>query len=83
MTVSVGVGRLKARFLGGTPRAGDGLPRAQVPSGPELDLLPASPTKFFHKDLDASIEFDLDGEGRPTGFVMRQLGSEARAERVD
>jgi hypothetical protein len=83
MTVRAGDGRLKARFLGGSPRGEDGVPRAQIPSGPELDLLPASPTKFFHKDLDASIEFDLDGEGRPTGFVMRQLGSEARAKRID
>jgi Domain of unknown function (DUF3471) len=83
MTVSVGDGRLKARFVGGSPRGADGVPRVQIPSGPELDLLPASATKFFHRDLDASIEFDLDGQGRATGFVMRQLGSETRAKRID
>ncbi|THD53850.1 MAG: DUF3471 domain-containing protein, partial [Phenylobacterium sp.] len=83
MTISVGDGRLKARFLGGIPRGADGVPRAQIPSGPELDLLPASPTKFFHRDLDASMEFDLDGQGRGTGFVLRQVGSEVRAKRVD
>lgn len=83
LTLSVADGRLWGRFTGGTVRGDDGIPRVQIPSGPELDLLPASPTKFFWRVLDASLDFDLDAQGRATGFVMRQLGSEVRAKRID
>jgi hypothetical protein len=83
LAIRVGDGRLHAQFNVGAAPGAEGLPGAEVPSGPELDLLPASRTKFVHATLDASIEFELDDQGRATGFVMRQLGSETRAKRVD
>jgi hypothetical protein len=82
LTVNVADGYLRGQFNGASARSADDAPSVQIPSGPEFDLLAASPTRFFHRTLDASIEFELDDQGRATGFVMRQLGSETRAQRL-
>lgn len=51
-------------------------------AGPKLDLLPSSPTKFFWRIMDASVEFELDADGAVTGMVMRQNGRDSRAVRI-
>ena len=49
---------------------------------PQQDLLPSSPTTFFYRIFDATVEFALGGEGAVTGFVQRYLGRETRAKRI-
>jgi hypothetical protein len=83
ITVTVEDGRLWIQFTGGPVKGADGVPRVQIPGGPRLDLLPSSPTTFFWRVLDATVEFTLDEAGAVTGLIRRQLGAETRARRID
>lgn len=81
-TVSVEKGRLHLQFTGGEALGPDGARRTQLPSGPKLDLLAASPTKFFWRIMDATAQFELDPKWGPTAMVVRQNGRDTRMVRV-
>lgn len=50
---------------------------------PEIELVPHSKTKFVLRWTAAHVLFDLNNEGRPTGFVFK-IGSERHpVKRVD
>ena len=74
MDVSLEDGRLFAQFS---------RPDDTASAGPKLDLLASSPTRFFWRIMDASVEFEQDADGRVTGMVMRQNGRDSRVVRVD
>jgi len=80
--ISVRDGRLWFAASGGEAAGADGESRVQAPGGPPQDLLPSSPTTFFYRIFDATVEFELDAEGAVTGFVQRYLGRETRANRL-
>ena len=48
-----------------------------------IELFAESATRFFAKQLDASVAFEVDAEGRATGFIRRQLGFEEAAHRIE
>jgi hypothetical protein len=60
-------------------RQADATPRA----GPKLDLFATSPTKFYWRIIDASLEFEVAPDHSVVGYVMRQNGRASRARRVD
>ena len=41
-----------------------------------VELYPETPTRFFVKEVDAQVLFQVDGEGRPTGAVLYQAGED-------
>jgi hypothetical protein len=47
-----------------------------------LELVPHSPTTFSLRHTAAKLAFDLDKDGRPTGFEFHIGGSSRRASRV-
>ena len=75
-------GRLWFAAAGGEVTGSDGERRVQAPGGPPQDLLPSSPTKFFYRIFDATVDFEADAEGAVTGFVQRYMGRETRAKRL-
>jgi CubicO group peptidase (beta-lactamase class C family) len=54
----------------------------QLTGQPRLPLFPASPTLFFLKIVDATVEFQLDEQGHVTGVRHRQGGNDFVAERI-
>jgi hypothetical protein len=82
MTVSVGEGRLWLQALGGEVTGAEGERRVQLASQLRQDLLPSSPTKFFYRQFDATLEFELGADGEVTGYIQRQTGLETRARRL-
>ncbi len=78
MAVTLEGGRLFVQFIPAEQQAHD-----VQGAGPKLDLLASSPTGFFWRIMDASVEFELDPDGRVTGMVMRQNGRDSRAVRID
>jgi hypothetical protein len=77
LDVSLENGRLFAQFSLADRQAHDA-----ANTGPKLDLLASSPTKFFWRIMDASVEFEQAPDGRVTGMVMRQNGRGSRAVRI-
>jgi hypothetical protein len=75
--VSLEGGRLFAQFSRTDHQSDDALS-----AGPKLDLLASSPTRFFWRIMDASVEFERAADGRVTGMVMRQNGRDSRAVRI-
>jgi hypothetical protein len=57
-------------------------PEGQPSAGPKLDLFAISPTKFYWRIMDASVEFELAEDGAVAGYVLRQNGRASRARRV-
>jgi hypothetical protein len=43
---------------------------------------PASPTRFFLREVEAEIEFTKDASGKVTGLVLYQGGRETPGRRV-
>ena len=41
-----------------------------------VELYPETPTRFFVKEVDAQVLFQIDGEGRPTSAVLYQAGED-------
>jgi D-alanyl-D-alanine carboxypeptidase len=62
-------------------REGDRL-YAQATGQERITLLPEAPTRFFVVEVDAVLEFRVDG-GRAVGFTLRQAGQRVEALRVD
>jgi|GEM_PF-5101257 len=76
-TVTARDGRLWFAPSGGVGADGE------RPSGqPPQDVLPSSPTTFFYRIFDATVEFELDARGAVTGFVQRYMGRNTRARRL-
>ncbi len=56
---------------------------AQVTGQRALRVYPESPTRFFYREVQAELEFDLDPPGTPAGAVtLRQNGRTIRCERA-
>ena len=64
--------------VGGTEatitRSAEGL-TAALPDG-EAQLYPETTTRFFVKEVDAQVLFQVDGEGNPTGAFLYQNGQD-------
>jgi hypothetical protein len=45
----------------------------------QVEIYPASPTKFFLKVVEAEIDFNRDGSGKVTGLVLHQNGRDMPA----
>jgi len=56
---------------------------AQLTGQPPYPIYPESKTGFFLKVTEAQILFKTDDQGRPNGLVLRQLGREQFARRVE
>jgi hypothetical protein len=82
VSVTVADGRLWLAAQGGEVAGSEADSRMQLPSGRGQDLLPSSPTKFFFRQFDASVEFELGADGEVIGFVQRQTGLKTRARRL-
>jgi hypothetical protein len=82
MSVTVGDGRLWLQALGGEVTGSDGDRRVQLASQLRQDLLPSSPTKFFFRQFDATLEFEIGPNGEIIGVVQRQTGLETRGKRL-
>ncbi len=55
---------------------------ARLGAQPALPLFAESETRFFHRVVDAQIEFEVDESGDVTALVLHQGGREQRAPRV-
>ena len=51
--------------------------------GHDLDLNPVSDNQFTFERTDATLSFDLDDAGEPTGLVMRLGGVDYPAKRTN
>jgi CubicO group peptidase (beta-lactamase class C family) len=47
------------------------------------EIFPESETEFFLTEVAAQVSFDLDDSGRASGLLLRAMGFEFRARRVD
>ena len=57
--------------------------RAKFYRQPEIELVPRSEREFALRWTAARVLFDLDGEGRPTGFVFEIGGDRRPVKRVE
>ncbi len=55
---------------------------AQATNQPAFEMKALSPTRFVIPDVSAEIEFTRNGDGPPTGMVLRQGGRDVPAKRV-
>jgi CubicO group peptidase (beta-lactamase class C family) len=62
-------------------REGDHL-LVTAPDKTTLTMTPESPKVFFVKVVNAEIVFDLGADGRATGFVLHQNGSDLHGQRI-
>lgn len=69
----VGVYRLAPTFAIEVTRLGDRL-IAQATNQPRFRMWPESPTRFFVKEVDAQLSFELDTAGRATRLTLHQNG---------
>lgn len=46
------------------------------------ELLPASETQFFRRDVDFEMTFTKNNEGQTNGLIIRQEGAEYRAKKI-
>ena len=69
--------QIQARFW----RDGDTL-RTRLTGQPGVTLRPVSPTAFEIVEVNARIEFEVEGDGDATGFTLFQGGQEVHATRV-
>ena len=60
----------------GTFRVNDNRLQVDRPTGPTIDLVPRSETEFSLRWTDCSIAFDVDSQGKATGFVMKLGGKD-------
>jgi CubicO group peptidase (beta-lactamase class C family) len=49
----------------------------------QVEIYPASPTKFFLKVVEAEIDFNRDGSGKVTGLVLHQNGRDMPASKKE
>ena len=56
---------------------------AQLTGQGAADIYPESRTDFFYQVVDAQILFKTDSQGRANALVLRQLGREQLATRID
>jgi len=54
---------------------------AQATGQPKLEIIPESETRFFLKEVDAQIEFQLDAAGKVTGLILHQGGQSLPAKK--
>src|SRR5258708_4724747 len=47
------------------------------------EIFPESPTSFFMRGLAVKISFEMGTDGKATGLVIHQSGSDGRAVRID
>ncbi len=50
---------------------------------PPHELFAASPTRFFARDADAEVSFELGPDGRATRLLLRVSGQDLQAVRVE
>ncbi|HXG65930.1 MAG TPA: serine hydrolase [Blastocatellia bacterium] len=62
-------------------RDGDKL-MAQGTGQPKIQLWPESQTKFYVKEIDAQVEFVVDGSGKATSLLFQQGPQKLTAKRV-
>jgi D-alanyl-D-alanine-carboxypeptidase/D-alanyl-D-alanine-endopeptidase len=55
-------------------RSAEGL-TAVLPDGP-IELYPETTTRFFVKEVDAQVLFQIDADGRPTGAFLYEAGQD-------
>ena len=55
-------------------RSAEGL-TAALPDG-AVQLYPETTTRFFVKEIDAQVLFQVDGDGHPTGAILYQAGED-------
>ena len=53
----------------------DGRLTAALPDG-AVQLYPETTTRFFVKEVDAQVLFQVDGDGHPTGAFLYQTGQD-------
>jgi hypothetical protein len=63
-------------------RDGDHL-MAQLTGQPKVELYPESEHEFFLQVVDAQVSFEVNDRGRVTALVLRQLGRDQRATKID
>jgi hypothetical protein len=56
---------------------------AQLTGQGAIEIYPESKTDFFYKAVDAQILFKADSQGKANALVLRQLGREQLAKRVE
>jgi CubicO group peptidase (beta-lactamase class C family) len=49
----------------------------------KVELFAESEKNFFLKDVDAQVEFQIDAEGKVTGLILHQGGSDMPAKKVN
>lgn len=60
----------------------DGSLRAQPTGQPQIRLWPESETKFFIREVDAQVTFQVAGDGTVTGLVLHQNGRDMPGRKV-
>ncbi len=78
----VGKYQLAPDFIIDVDRKGDQL-RTQATGQARVPIFPESETKFFLKDVDAQLMFELDEKGNVTGLILHQGGAKQYAKRID
>lgn len=78
----VGRYRLRPDMVFEVRREGGGLVGEPESQGP-APLFAESPTVFYPKVVDATIEFVVEGDGPASALILRQGGREIRAPRID
>lgn len=77
----VGEYRLSPTFVLTVTREGDRL-MTQATGQSRAEIFPEAETRFFLKAVDAQIDFVRDAQGKVTGLVLHQGGSETPARKV-
>jgi hypothetical protein len=55
---------------------------AQATGQPKIELVPESKTKFFVKEVDAQLEFVVNGSGMATSLVLHQGGRDLPGKKI-
>jgi CubicO group peptidase (beta-lactamase class C family) len=56
---------------------------AEVTGRPKIRVFPESETRFFAKDIDAQITFQIGADSMVTGLILHQSGQDRPAEKLD
>ncbi|HEX2081359.1 MAG TPA: serine hydrolase [Longimicrobium sp.] len=56
--------------------------RGQIPGQPEVEMMPEGETRFFVREGNATLVFQVDASGAVTGVVLHQGGREIPARKI-
>jgi hypothetical protein len=63
-------------------REGDRL-FVQLTGQPRFQLFPEGARKFFLKEVDAQLTFEIDTQGKATAAILHQNGRDVTAKRIE